>query len=821
MSHLMRATFSFLDTKVRFARDSLHLRGFQKYHPQRPGHRPTNKGEPKKVILAESKAIAARRCLIHILPILTSISILTMNLHGLYIGIDFPGPLKSDTITLMFLQLAAKAHEIMIVASLGIIVLQTVRHELLFGDGLPLGLVGSGLSFSNFEFFFRREFYGALRYLATHQNRTRQVGFVALLLVSGLTAVLAGPASAVLLVPRSQTYPLGATDIYLDGSHDQFWPSDMSTHFSELQRYCGPENSTLYAVCPAGGYDSLRQHWRSVNYTNFLDQSVRSYAKELAGSRFYWPVSSPHSQVPPMHIVGNPRSTDKTQQPYTWLIQAHAASTVLLDRLAVDWWKVALSHMGGNSARIDDRHIQARSQSVISAVRCANPRNISMQDNTMTFPTITGRWDWAEDADLVVDSLDIDTSSSMRFQWIHLPERFGPASIGALFQASIGSDNQSRVVVGCTAQSGWVPSDLITDSYTFWSGWYPWGIDFGARSPSWNAASTSPTNGRIVLSDDWLNLLTPQLVTNSSDTISSTMSTIEDILKTSGLATVDDGITLTDDWINDDSQPDGDKIRFLEAIVSSVLADGISRSGSHQLFDIPGPDPDWSLSMYRPRMDFNHRILRGQNAFEAPTSPETEFVTIHAEMEISGFSYRATLASYLSMVVLLTHMLMASAHIIWVSFHKQTSRSWTSVAELIALSQNSQPAIQALANTGGGITKSKSFAAMAKIRVRQQPNDPERDHVELIFEDDGDYDHSSIPEPSAQNGVKAKNLNVISLSQKPRNNWTFPLPRDRSTLPDEVELGGLSISRELLIPKPQPAKITRAEDTVQVNKAYG
>lgn len=147
-------------------------------------------------------------------------------------------PVKSETINLMLLQLAAKAHEIMIVASLGLIVLQFVRQELLFGGGLPLGLIGSGLTFNNLEFFFSKEFYGTLSYLGAHGNKLRKIMFVSVVVVAGLIAALAGPASAVLLVPKSQNWAAGGTQFYLNGSAGGFWPDDLSGDLFELRELC-------------------------------------------------------------------------------------------------------------------------------------------------------------------------------------------------------------------------------------------------------------------------------------------------------------------------------------------------------------------------------------------------------------------------------------------------------------------------------------------------------------------------------------------------------------------------------------------------------
>jgi hypothetical protein len=167
-----------------------------------PSRLDDGKEEAKKVI-TESIPTALRRCTCHLVTIPVSIAIITLDLNGVYLGADLMSPIRSETINLMLLQLAAKAHEIMIVASLGLIVLQFVRHELLFGDGLPLGLIGSGLTFNNLEFFFNKSFYGTLKYVG-HGNTPRKIMFVTVVVVAGLTAALAGPASAVLLVPKSQ-----------------------------------------------------------------------------------------------------------------------------------------------------------------------------------------------------------------------------------------------------------------------------------------------------------------------------------------------------------------------------------------------------------------------------------------------------------------------------------------------------------------------------------------------------------------------------------------------------------------------------------------
>jgi hypothetical protein len=774
-------------------------------------------GEGLKVVVAESKITALRRCAIHLLPILTSTTILVLNLHGHYIGQDFRGLIKSETINIMLLQVAAKLNELIIVASLGLIILHMVRHELLFGDGLPLGLIGSGLTFSNFQFFFRKEFYGALSYLADHGNKLRKVSFVGILIVAGLTAVLAGPASAVLLVPKSQVWPSGGTEFFLNGSPDLFWPDDLSGDISELQQYCSNGNSANLAICPGGGFFSLLEHWGRMDYTSFNGRDVPLYAKNLTGSHFYWPVYSPASQIPPRYVLGDIRN-DNEPQSATFLVQPHAASAAMLQRIAIDWWKGLISQKSIASSLIDDRIVKSKFRNPITYVRCSQPQNISTSDKMVQFPTIDGRWTFAKHLSIAVESFNATAVDHLRFQWIHLPGEFGAVSIGAVFESPWSSDQRSRVVIGCSAQAGWVPATVSTDEYSFWSGWYPWGVEFGDRTPSWvpagDAASSRAANGRIALGNEWLNMLTPPTPARGHGAWSWQPSTVESILENAGLADStppSNRTTLTEDWIHGDDSGHA-KSHLVEAIICSIIVDGLSRSGSHKAFNTTGPSSQWSIATYKPLPDFNKRILADQRAFETPAVPLSETTTLNISMEITGFAFRHSLAGFLAMAVLLTHIAMATIHIIWVSCNKRTSRSWSTVSELVALSQNSQPAFGPLSNTGAGIHCSTTFASIAKIRVKTEPGSPHLDRVELVFLDPvGASEISRAPSQEAANS---------QVERQTRSSQTWPPDPSRLYASTDLELGSRSSSTQRLIPRVRLADQENG-DSVRVNHKYG
>lgn len=104
--------------------------------------------EPPKELISNKRRLAIARCAIHILPACVSIVLVVINLVGYFIGSELQGLQGQDDIKLSVLQLAAKAQELLIVSSCGTIIFDLLRSELMFGNGLPLGLLVSGFNFS-------------------------------------------------------------------------------------------------------------------------------------------------------------------------------------------------------------------------------------------------------------------------------------------------------------------------------------------------------------------------------------------------------------------------------------------------------------------------------------------------------------------------------------------------------------------------------------------------------------------------------------------------------------------------------------------------
>ena len=106
--------------------------------------KPWTSPEPPKAIVRQSQWIAFSRCSIHVVPSICLVFLIFLNSSGLYLGPSLSSG-DQDDLYIALLLITAKILEILCVASLTTVVLHIIRHELM-NDGIPLGLLGSGIS---------------------------------------------------------------------------------------------------------------------------------------------------------------------------------------------------------------------------------------------------------------------------------------------------------------------------------------------------------------------------------------------------------------------------------------------------------------------------------------------------------------------------------------------------------------------------------------------------------------------------------------------------------------------------------------------------
>lgn len=167
-----------------------------------------------KIAIHHNRSTALLRTLIHIVPVGFALWEVVLNWNTYYVG--------SYALTQVYYQLGAKAHEIMMQASLAAIILSYVRHEIALGDGLPFGALFSGLQINQVSYLWSMEFWGSLNADAIPMRR--KLAMIAIITVSFALATVVGPSSAVLLIPRLDFWPAGSTHIWVDATSDEIWP---------------------------------------------------------------------------------------------------------------------------------------------------------------------------------------------------------------------------------------------------------------------------------------------------------------------------------------------------------------------------------------------------------------------------------------------------------------------------------------------------------------------------------------------------------------------------------------------------------------------
>ena len=787
-----------------------------------------HRSEQKKIVISTSRWTALSRCGVHILPVLVSIAIIVINIRQVYIGIDFKSLVSSETVNIAFLQTTAKLQELLIIASLTTIIFQLLRDELLYGDGIPLGLLGAGIDFTKLSFFWSPEILGSVRSLFKGRRKYRKIQLGLFLILAGALALLAGPSCAVLLVPQIQDWPAGGTSLFLNGTKDEFWPVEITANPS-LNSTCSSSTGTRYGICPSGGYHSLWSHYAKLDHSTFT-HIVPPYAKDLSGNRYYWSIQSMQPVSAGTISLGQPQGN-------SFVIQPHLSVSVLLDQLMQDWWNALLSRTRFSERNVDDR--QAVSSNVLNPlvnVRCSPAELLLPSNHTVQFPTLESTQP-SRTQDIAGYVTSDQPTDHLQFSWVPLPASYESVSTGAVLQSAWGLDNRSRLVVACSVQAQWVPAHLRTEAYTFWQGWYPKNITFEEAYPVKGGPLLSGTKqsmrNAIAVDGSWLNTLTPPTPVEGPGYFNWGPSTVESILTSARLLEDlgSDGRSLLDSW-----QPQGDTSRpdLLASVIGSVFADGLSRVNIEKMYETQGSPSQWTLADYGKKKDFENLLLQGKSALNNPNSGQNDVDEISLEFSISGLSYRHTLVQYLAMVVLFLHMAVAILHTVWTAGRGKSSACWDSITEILVLAQNSKPAHHALRNTAAGLQHSYTFAKKVTVQPTKLPNAREADHLELLFEEEevhGESEMISMERPNLPHSQSARS-SVVHMDEASSglantlHPLTWPTYRQHGSAPstwssEQLNDAQPSTPNSPLLAPPNPDLYTPPRLRVKDDHAYG
>lgn len=267
--------------------------------------------EPTKLVVKKSIWIAFSRCWIHLLPLTVSLALFWLNLKGFYITDTFSqhptGDLsdQSNSVKLALIQVAAKVQELLIIASFSTVLIQVIRDGLLH-DGVPLGLATSGLSFDRLSYFWSPAFWGATTSLVA-LSKWKGVWLLSLTSLGGFIAITAGPASAVLMLPRPTNWHDFTTTFWLNGTPDVYWPTKLtSAHVGGPQ--CRGVLGLTTIQCVAKGLADLE------NYFEYFPADTA------------YEITTPESEFPRI-LEAVPRYPEMSAE--AWSVAPHAATSLI------------------------------------------------------------------------------------------------------------------------------------------------------------------------------------------------------------------------------------------------------------------------------------------------------------------------------------------------------------------------------------------------------------------------------------------------------------------------------------------------------------
>ncbi|UPK97982.1 hypothetical protein LCI18_008917 [Fusarium solani-melongenae] len=658
-----------------------------------------NDPEPPKVLIDSSRRLSIARCAIHIIPAFLSIALIALNLMVFFIGHELQGPGGQDELKLGSLQVAAKLQELLIVASVDSVISHLIHSELVSGDGMTLGLLVSGFSFSQLSYFWSPEFLGSLGWgwghgeIVSRGQRGKRRGFILLVFIGGALALLAGPATAVLMIPKKMNLLVSGGIYWLNGSDDQLWPKFLdAAYYSEVNctLETGQFTDNRY---PSQSFLPMYQHFMS-----WWNGYSAGYGFELNDG---WQRKM---------IYARPALVSDAN---TWAYSAHAPTAVLQDALRGYHFK-ALQYLA-------HKHPDMKPFSI--RLNWAQPKryegimDIYGKSLTVKFPNLKGLDEYWKDKGVqpememhgakVLDEVDVLDI------WNTTKNSLG---LVVLFKALFNRTNVTADisppsnVVACSIDARWAKGKMIIQTTTdddpilhnYYSGkvlnLIQTELDFpGRKGYVRTRPPPYPMVEDIRFSPDWYDMLSPTLPDTSPASLpwmpiqGSKRTTPETLL----INVYNENFRQTE----------------LENLIATVFVDGLSRSDLIPNYNASRFLKAWSFGEFGFENDKLARKLlhKGdpKEIFPKPAILKSGNST-RLEMKAIYYGYVMTAKDwfdYFCMVCLGLHDAIAIAHTFFVVFVKhKTGGASDSILELVALTQRSTPPERRLlSNTSAGV----------------------------------------------------------------------------------------------------------------------
>ncbi|KAH8594151.1 hypothetical protein B0O99DRAFT_688174 [Bisporella sp. PMI_857] len=665
----------------------------------------SEKESPKIIAHAPDKLRILRKCAIHIIPIFATVALAVLNLAKYFFGTEIPGLNngKWQSFYGLGLQVASKLHELFIIASLSTVLMDVLRYELLYSStGLPFGILTAKTRFVNVTYLISPEFvFGVLKL------SWRKAWVTLLVVLFTLLAVLAGPSSALLMIPKTRdNWVAGRATFSMVGTNESIWPLKLDgssiggSHClspSEVHFESQPMNMSS---CTWWGYQSILTSflsWGWESNLNSVDVSV-----PIQGRLKQTITLDIHEAYVSATGVNLPACLYSKALEDTW-INAVANSRVRSAKFFT-WANLRYRNKLGSNVYI-------KSQLPFVKVGCIVNSSMPFSHvSNKTFPTTNFN------------------DSQILSKWLEEPEkslnisRFADFTYSSAYLAVlIPLPNATvNVLVSCAIDANWMGGNILKPA----AAQDKTNLPYIAR----DIADAQP----VQLGMDLLSALTPQ---QGNFTARNSLSFL---LGNLGLY---NSTRTVSKW---------DAVRIvIETVVSTLIVNGMSRVRYEE--NVGLLDPFNFIDLLSPDADTDYSsIISGSYVLPLAynvagnTSNTTKMKWL---MTVTGMGYWAESDSYyFALALLFAHVIIAVVHIGWVIYTRETSTTWSSLSDLITLTIKSTPPAVALKNTSAGIGGYKAFKEPVRIRATSRVitagvSSPENavqssGEVEIVFQPD-------------------------------------------------------------------------------------
>lgn len=698
---------------------SEELSGFSLQEP----HESSNTGEKPKVALKTGYSSALIQSLIHIPSIAISLGVLSLTFRQVFWQ-DLEAYSGS---VLSALQFAAKVHEGLIILSLCSIVLYHIRYGLIGSQGVPLGLLSSGLLLNSTVYPFSAEFWGGAT--STRLRGSRRLFFVPGILGAIVLANLAAPSSAIAMIPRLDWWPLRELwphnriefSAYIHAANATLFPATITKDL--LPNHCSGYNAYLHADCPSNGLSRLIANsgfltntdpafWNSVGAFNItMPSSNDSVIRFLSGR--VDPNSCQASAIPDFlaSVMSNYWTTTRD-----WSLPLSKTYT-----LANPMWyiprpriKISLKTSAG---------IVVPSEPAVQ-VQCG-ATSFGAQDIVFPHEYISGS-PWGEsafvNANWSIASSEIshialnDESGKVNFTWVELgyDQAVRPSLAGVFTMPKFNPKaHLNNAIYACTVFANWRPTEA----------WIVPATDMFVHEASPACCADDGGTG-MHIETRWAESL------NVNYDVSGSNQTAMEAIGSACAISAGNG---------DGSSNPNAVSQCLGMALSLYITDGLSRVQSAVPTYLVAAGPDQNFPRQGAQDIFIQSLAEAQtytslipNITLMDLQDATRYTEFYFEILRFGYGYgfRGILI-YVAVAVLLTHVLLALIHMGVVLASGVSSNIWATVGELLLLAANSSPSDR-LKNTSAGVNKKQTWAVITKVRETWD------ERLELVFEDEND-----------------------------------------------------------------------------------